>query len=248
MPPVGLGELSLTAMALDIDHLITFPDPAADLPARIVHAAADAVVENWQAPDHGGPPVPKRIIPAQDLAEAWSEPEWPDRDELWEGCPETVRAEFDFSPFTYYPLVLRLYRWPGRLQAIVSLHEKAFYGAFWGSYFFHRVKAAAHADPDRWGEVFGRYQSTAYGDIDVPRREADLIGHLDAVVFAVAGAGPSEGPEDVGDAHIPPDLRPYTRLPPPTRSSPYWPPEFNRARLEAQQREAHRQGDVPHPG
>ncbi len=235
-------------MALDIDHLITFLDPAADLPARIVHAAADAVVENWQAPDHGGPPVPKRVLPAQDLAEVWSEPEWADHVEYWEGRPETVRAKFEFSPFTYYPLVINLYRWPGRLQAIVSLNENALYGAFEGSYFFLRVEAAGHADPDRWGEVEYRYRSMADREVDVTDREPDLVRHLDAVVLAVARAGPSEGPEDVGDAHIPSHLRPYTRLPPPTRSSPYWPPEFNRARLEAQRRDAHRQGDKPEPG
>ena len=225
-------------MGVHLSYLVTFPDPATDLPARIVHAAADAVHENWRLPGHGGPPVPGRVLPAPELAEAWSGPAWPDRVERWEGRPETVQVKFEFSPFTDYPLDLDLYRWPGRLQAIVRLYENAFYGAFEGSYFFNHVKAAGHADPDRWGDVEAQYRSMAWLETDVPDRNPDLMGHLDAVVFAVAEAGPSEGPEDVGDAHIPADLRPYTKLPPHTRSSPNWPPEYNRARREAQLREA----------
>lgn len=194
---------------------VTFVTQDRDLPGRVVRAVADAVRENWREPKAGGPPVPHVAVPVQRLVEAWSDP-----------MRDSPAEEFEFSPFTYRRMSIRLHRQSGKLHVVFSVTERAFSDSptFEGSYYYRILQNATGRDGEgRWADTYEAFQDRWEREADGPT-PADRVRHLDRVVLSVMDAGPSEGPYNISDGPLDHPYREHTALPLewPTVSVPRW--------------------------
>ena len=182
---------------------VTFVKQDRGLPGRIVRAVADAVRENWREPKAGGPPVPRVAVPVQRLVEEWSDP-----------MRDSPAEEFEFSPFTYRRMSIRLHRRSGKLHVVFSVTERAFRGGTYeGSYYDTDLQNVMARDgEERWDDVYEAFQERWESEVGAPT-PADRVRHLDRVVLSVMDAGPSEGPYNISDGPLDHPYREHTVLP-----------------------------------